>query len=68
MLVTFQGLQTSLVQFIFNGTAETKLANLAFLSCGQFVKNSVIKVHTSMGIIGMIHFWSNEKFHITFSS
>ena len=32
----------SLVQFISDGTAKTKLAILAFLSCGKFVKTSYI--------------------------
>ena len=32
-------LQTSLVQFLSNDTAKTKLAILAFLYCGEFVKN-----------------------------
>ena len=34
-------LQTSLVQFLFNGTAKAKLAILAFLYCGEFVKNAI---------------------------
>ena len=33
-------LQTLLVFLILNGTAKTKLAILAFLYCGQIVKNS----------------------------
>ena len=33
-------LQISLVQFILNGRAKTKLAILAFLCCGEFVKTS----------------------------
>ena len=33
-------LQTSLVIFISNGTAKTKLGILPFLYCGEFVKNS----------------------------
>ena len=32
--------QTSFIQFISDGKAQTKLAILAFLCCGQFVKNS----------------------------
>ena len=35
----------SLVQLISNGTGKTKLAILAFLCCGQFVKNSNILLH-----------------------
>ena len=35
-------LQTTLVQFISNGTAKTKLAILAFLYCGEFVKNPAV--------------------------
>ena len=38
--ITFQDCILSLVLFISNGTAETKLAILAFLYCGEFVKNS----------------------------
>ena len=34
-------LQTSLVLLIFNGTARTQLAILAFMYCEEFVKNSV---------------------------
>ena len=34
-------LQTSLVQFVSDGTAKIKLAILAFLYCGEFVKNSI---------------------------
>ena len=32
-------LLTSLVQFLSDGTAKTKLAILALLFCGEFVKN-----------------------------
>ena len=34
-------LQTSLVLFISYGTAKMKLAILAFLYCGEFVKTSI---------------------------
>ena len=34
-------LQISLVLFISNGKAKTKLVILAFLYCGEFVKNSL---------------------------
>ena len=34
-------LQISLVLFISNGTAKTKLAILEFLSCGEFAKTSI---------------------------
>ena len=36
-------LQTSLVKLILNGTAKTKLAILAFLHCGEIVKNSTVQ-------------------------
>ena len=36
----FSRLQTSLVQLILNRRVTTKLAILAFLYCGEFVKNS----------------------------
>ena len=41
-------LQMSLVQLILNGTAKTKLAILAFLCCGEFVKtpNCVVRQKT----------------------
>ena len=35
-------LQISLVLFISNGAAKTKLAILAFLCCGEFVKTSIL--------------------------
>ena len=35
-------LQTSLVQFLSNGKAKTKLAILATLYCGEFVKTPSI--------------------------
>ena len=35
-------LQTLLVLLILNGTAKTKLAILAFLCCGEIVKNSKV--------------------------
>ena len=35
-------LQISLVLFILNGRAKTKLAILAFLCCGEFVKTSIL--------------------------
>ena len=38
--ITLQGCIFSLVLLISNGTDETKLAILAFLHCGEFVKNS----------------------------
>ena len=34
-------LDTLLVILILNGTAKTKLAILAFLYCGEFVKTSI---------------------------
>ena len=37
------GLKTSLVSFISNGTAKTKLPILAFLCCGEFMKTSVVR-------------------------
>ena len=39
--ITYQGSETSFVKFISNGIAETKLEILAFLCCGEFVKNSI---------------------------
>ena len=35
-------LHASSAQLIFNGRAKTKLAMLAFLCCGEFVKNSTV--------------------------
>ena len=40
-------MQTSLVQFLFNGTAKTNLAILAFLYCGDFVKNPTVGIKTN---------------------
>ena len=31
-----------MVQFLSNGTAKTKLVILAFLYCGEFVKNPIV--------------------------
>ena len=36
-------LQTSLVQFLSNGTAKINLAKLAFLCCGGLVRNLVVR-------------------------
>ena len=36
------GIEILLDEFIFNGTAETKLAMLAFLYCREFVKKNSI--------------------------
>ena len=38
-------LHALLDQSIFNDGAKTKLAMLAFLYCGEFVKNSIESVH-----------------------
>ena len=35
-------LQVSLVLFLSNGTAKTKLAILPFLYCGDFVKSPIV--------------------------
>ena len=39
-------LQTSLVQFVYDGIAKMRLAILALLYCGEFVKNSIKQFKT----------------------
>ena len=41
-------LQTSLVQFIPYGTAETKLAILAFLYCAEFAETPISFVKSTL--------------------
>ena len=40
-------IHASLDQLIFNGRTKTKLAMLAFLHCGEFVKNSILDGYLS---------------------
>ena len=35
----------------FNGRAITKLTMLTFLYCGEFVKNSIVRMNTRCGLI-----------------
>ena len=49
--------QTSLVLLIFNGTARTQLAILAFMYCEEFVKNSVA---ASYYLNASVTFWHRK--------
>ena len=42
-------LHTLLYSLNFNGTGKMKLAMLAFLYCGDFVKNAIAKVNMEDG-------------------
>ena len=48
-------MQTTLVQLISNETTKTKLAILAFLYCGQYLKNSNGKQTSEQTVSGCVN-------------